>query len=258
MSRATLEREATLLVVSRAPERLARRIASLRRLGAYRLIPRGVTRIADTYFDTTDARLSGSRIALRTRRTGRRLLFTLKAPSRVTRLAHNRSELELPVNVENASRVLRRLRRLGVRADLPEARQLVLLARSGRGVRGRLVPVQVRQTRRLLRDVRRDSGRGEIVAELALDRVIFRMGKDVRLDEVEVEAKGRGTTEDVEMITRELMRRFPREVCPWNFSKLATGKALERLLRRGALASGLTGRHRLKPSAMSLMLAELR
>jgi inorganic triphosphatase YgiF len=258
-SRVRAEREAVLLVTSRQSERTARRLAALRRLGSYTLRPRGVVAIVDTYFDTPDGQIGTRHAALRTRRKGKRLLVTLKAPSSRRGMVQDRSELELPLGIRSAGTVLRRLRRLGVRGFLPSPYELSRLVHGARTDSSPLVPTQRRSTRRLLRDaMRRDGGRDHRVAEISLDRVAYGRGLGVRLREVEIETKDSGSAGDVEAIARALLRGFPRELRVWKHSKLAVGMALQRLQERGRLDRLLTRRRELRPAAIPRVLRELR
>lgn len=255
---AVLEREAALLVVSRAPDRTIRRLAALRHAGEFELRPRGAETIRDTYLDTPDGRLGAKRIALRTREEGGARVVTLKAPGRSRGGVQARSELELPLNLANAGRVLHALKGLGVEGELPSAR--AFLAGRWLSSSSLLVPSQVRTTRRLRRDVLRTGApRARRVAELAVDRVVYAFtGARVTLDEIEVEAKDRGTARDVRDLTRELLRLFKGELRPWAHSKLATGKALEDRFRRGRLAPLVTRGRRLDPSAVPALSRALR
>jgi inorganic triphosphatase YgiF len=256
--RSHAEHEAVLLVMSGRPERTSRRLAALRRLGSYALRPRGVVAIVDTYYDTPDGKIGSRHAALRTRRAGGRLLLTLKVPRSRHRMIQDRSELELPLGPRAVNSVLRRLRRLGVRAALPSPSELSRLARRGSAGSASLVPTQRRSTRRLLRDVvALSGGRERRVAELSIDRVVYGGGLRVRLREVEIEAKDSGTARDIGAIARILMRASRGELRSWDHSKLAVGMAFERLRDRGKLENALTANRDLKPSAVPLLLREL-
>jgi len=236
-----VERETALVIVSADPDRTVRRLAALRSLGEYALVPRGVERFRDTYLDTPDGELGARRIALRIRDFlgTDRTLTTLKTPGRRFGTVSERGELEVSLDEAGARRVLARLQRLGIRAELPSAREFVHGEAAGTAA-GELRPSQVRGNRRLLREVRRGSAR---VAEMAIDRVTYEIaGALVRIDEVEIEAKDRGTASDLQRLTRELLARFKDDLRPWQASKLAIGKALEGWKRRGQLSSRLTPR----------------
>lgn len=251
-----VEREAALIVVAADPGRTLRRLAALRRLDGFELRARDPERIRDTYLDTPDGRLGARHIALRTRETGHGTFVTLKSGEGERGGVHARSELELPLTVGNAARVLRELTRLGVRAPLPSARDIA--SRRWNEAEG-LAPSQVRSTRRLRRAIARlEPGPPRVVAELAVDRVTYEFGRRrVTMDEVEVEAKGRGTADDVRDFLRVLRARFGRELRPWPWSKLATGKALEARHQHGRLTPLVTRAH-LKPTAVPALERQLR
>jgi hypothetical protein len=101
-------------------------------------------------------------------------------------------------------------------------------------------------------------GRGEApVAELAVDEVAYQLpAGTVRLLEVEVEAKGPGGLATVEALLGALAQAFPHELRPWPYGKLATGRAVERLLAAGRLQGLLDDAGMLRPGAHDL-LAEI-
>ncbi|HET9328071.1 MAG TPA: CYTH domain-containing protein [Candidatus Eisenbacteria bacterium] len=248
-----VEREAALMVVSASPEQVIRRLAALRHLGAFELRAKGVESIHDTYLDTPDGRLAAKRIALRTRmiKDGGSLI-TLKSSGHESGGVSSREELELPLNMKNAGRVLHELSRM-VSADLPTPRAFIQAKWSSAS--SRLVSSQVRKTRRMIREV---VHRKRVIGEMAVDRVIYGFdGLRVSLEEVEVEAKQRGTRRDVRDFVRELQRQFPDDLLPWPHSKLATGKALEASARAGRLRSLVTSRKRLKPAALPALKRQL-
>jgi hypothetical protein len=70
---------------------------------------------------------------------------------------------------------------------------------------------------------------------------------------VEVEAKTTRGTEAVDTIARALMAQFGTELRKWDYSKLAIGKAIERLLNEGALEDLLEEDGQLTPAAFDLV-----
>jgi inorganic triphosphatase YgiF len=240
------ELETSLLVVSRRPGPVLRRLAAIRQIGDYDLVPRATERFRDTYFDTPGGDLGARGIALRIRDFGGEgpARITLKTLGRRVGTVTAREEIEVRSSEAGARRILARLRRLGIRAPLPSPREFV----RGRD-RSRLRPSQIRTNRRQVRDVMRE---GRRVAELAIDHVVFRFGgSGVRLEEVEIEAKDRGTARDVERLARALLERLGSELRAWSASKLATGMALEAWSRSGQLTPRLTPAKRLGPSWFS-------
>ena len=150
--------------------------------------------------------------------------------------------------------MLEELRRRGV--ELPEPPEGAgagepLADLAGLGLR----PTQTRETTRTPRDVleRGDPGAGP-VAELTVDDVSYQLpAGTARLLEVEVEAKGPGGLETVQSLLAALAGAFPEDLRPWNYGKLATGRAIERLLAEGRLEGQLDGDGRIRPAAHDLL-----
>ncbi|HSK37948.1 MAG TPA: hypothetical protein VLA80_14550, partial [Actinomycetota bacterium] len=217
-------------------------------------------------------------VAFRVRELDGRPLLTLKADPVRTGLAAERLELEAPWSAEALQAVLEELRRRGVELPVPSegagaygdwratggrtaastsAREtsigagepLADLAALG------LRPTQIRETTRTPRDVleRGDPGAGP-VAELTVDDVAYRLpGGTARLLEVEVEAKGPGGLETVQALLAALAEALPEDLRPWPYGKLATGRAVERLLAEGRLDGLLDGDGRVRPAAHDLL-----
>jgi len=251
-----LERESTLLVVADDPERTLQRIAALRALGGHVLRPRGMERLRDVYLDTPDGRLAARGIALRTRQTGRGAqLVTLKGPTAGDpETGAARPELELAAGARATARVREALERMGVRREGGSAAPAADLRRALG-----LVEVQRRVTRRTVRDVFAPGPRpGPPLAELALDRVTYRFGdREARLFEVEIEALRKDGGAAVKAVRRALLERFGDALRPWDYSKLATGRALARRNGLGRLAEWLGEGARLKRSAVPRLARSL-
>jgi hypothetical protein len=114
-----------------------------------------------------------------------------------------------------------------------------------------LRPTQRRETSRTPRDVLdgKDPD-AEPVAELTVDDVAFLLpAGTARLLEVEVEAKGPGGLETVQAVLGALAEAYPEDLRPWPFGKLATGRAVERLLADGRLEGLLDPDGRIRPAA---------
>jgi triphosphatase len=250
MSEHAREVEGVLLVNADDQAAAGDRVAALETVDRFQLRPRPAHRIRDVYVDTGDGALAGSRVALRFREQDGRPLLTLKADAVRSGLASERLELEAPWSAEALQAALEELRRRGV--ELPTQPQragagepLADLAALG------LHPTQTRETTRTPRDVveRDDPGAGP-VAELTLDDVAYQLPAGrARLLEVEVEAKGPGGMETVQSVLGALAERFPDDLRPWPYGKLATGRAVEQLLAAGRLEGLLDPAGRIHPSA---------
>jgi inorganic triphosphatase YgiF len=232
------EIEAALIVYADAPQAVERRLADLRTLAGFSLLPRADETIDDIYFDTTDRSLQARLIALRVRRLrvqGRddALLLTMKADSQPALAGEDRLEIESSWSSSTLRNVVSELCNRGVRlpgspGELGSADPMVVMASRG------LEEVQTRDTARRPRNVVPRGAEAGLLAELAIDAVTYRFrDRQVSLLEVEVEAKGRGDASTVERITASLHDAFPSQLRPWPYGKLPTGKAIQELLADG-------------------------
>jgi triphosphatase len=189
-----MEVEAKLEAPNRATFRsLLRR----KRLGRYDLHPVGVHDLETTYLDTADKNLLRRRIALRIRRSERRVEMTIKLPGEVVRGIHRRPEKTW------------RLARMPVLPLRPRSR--ALRDRLPRGLAAaELGPLVVTRVQRRALVVRR-RGRGAPLAEIDLDRVEFvlpgRATPSSRSYEIEVELLG-GDEGDLQRIVRALREDY--------------------------------------------------
>ena len=254
MSQGPREVEGVLLVRAEDQEAAAGRVAALEAVDRFLLRPRPPQRIRDTYLDTGAGDLATARVAFRVRDLDGRPLLTLKSAAVRTGLAAERLELEGPWSAATLGTVLEELRRRDV--ALPEAPEgagagepLADLAGLG------LLPTQVRETTRTPRDVLEghDPAAGP-VAELTVDDVGYKLpAGTARLLEVEVEAKGPGGMDTVNDLLEALAAAFPDDLVPWPYGKLATGRAVERLLADGRLEGLLDPAGRIRPAAHGLL-----
>ncbi len=254
MSEQPREVEGVLLVRADDQEGAGRRVAALEAVDRFELRPRPDQRIHDVYLDTGDGALAAAPVAFRVRELDGRPLLTLKADPVRAGLAAERMELEAPWSAEALQAVLEELRRRGVELPVPPegagaGEPLADLAALG------LRPTQIRETTRTPRDVLERGGPGAgPVAELTVDDVAYRLpGGTARLLEVEVEAKGPGGLETVQALLAALAEALPEDLRPWPYGKLATGRAVERLLAEGRLEGLLDRDGRVRPAAHDLL-----
>ncbi len=260
------EIEAKLAIRTPDPEGTMRALEALRQIGGFELRPLPTRRIRDAYLQLPDAHIHEGPhgpLALRRRTVSEengegdgdahgyrhddarepRSLLTLKGapkpepgsgdPTGVTR----RLEIEVPDDEAGWHRVERALRSAGIPVN---------------GSIDDLMPLQVRETRRVRRSVEPLEGGGAAVAEVTLDTVqLDVLGHRVRFREVEVEALP-GVTDPVRVVTR--LQEALREtldtgvLVPWRLSKLETGLELERLAAEGKLADLVSGEGDLLPA----------
>jgi inorganic triphosphatase YgiF len=252
MSERPREVEGVLLVRADDQQAAGNRVAALNAVDRFELRARPALRIRDVYLDTDGGALAGARVAFRLREQDGRPLLTLKADAVRSGLSSECLELEAPWSAEALQAALAELRRRGVELPIsPEGagagEPLAELAALG------LHPTQTRETTRTPRDVL--EGDGSVpVAELTVDDVGYQLpAGTARLLEVEVEAKGQGGTETVRDLLETLAAAFPDELVPWPYGKLATGRAVERLLADGRLEGLLDAAGRIRPAAHELL-----
>lgn len=214
------------------PGRVADRIAGLRELDGVRLEPRPDRDLRDVYLDRPGEPLGEAGLVLRIRRSaeGRPLLGVKGDERRLPGGGVDRLEREGPWGRDALAAAGGALDRAGLSPSL-------LPDEPGRGSpverlrsHGWRV-VQDRRTRRRARILRR-AGEPGTLGELTVDEVRFAPdGGPAIHREVEIEASpGRALPSDV---VGSLLRRFGGELRRWDRSKLATGRALERLFAEG-------------------------
>lgn len=252
------EVESALIAVSNDAASLAAEIAALRALGPYVLIARPQETIVDEYFDTADARLEARRIALRIRHLDGALRLTIKGPTqRRAGPASRRLEIEKPWSTAATSQALRSLADLGV----PLARRTA--SRAWRTPANfakalSLARIEKRRTLRKPRNVHGKHGTGRPLAEMALDTVIYSVGRrKVRVFEVEIEAKRREGIQAADRVTKWLLKGRRTSLKLWRHSKLAMGLALQALEREGKLAGLVTSRGWLTPRGVKALARRL-
>ena len=254
MSSEPQEVEVALLIAADDAPDVADSIARATSLAGYELAAREDQRIHDVLYDTADHALQKQGFALRTRlRSGSQLITLKGAARRDERGGVTRMEIEVPWTAAGFKTVADELARAQINVAQPKAFDGSSPADVLR-VCG-LISIQGRQTHRRVRDVL-DPERHTCVAELAIDAVDYRIGSaQVSLCEVEIEAKqhdsagernsssdARGRAEDLNpsagvlhACSLALQTEFGAMLRPWPYGKLATGAAIERLLRTGEL-----------------------
>lgn len=229
-----IEIETTLIILGENPEFLMGEIASRAVIDVYRLTGKGTKVLHDTYYDTQVRYLSGQGIAVRTREKAGSVLFCIKQRERIEDAgAAVREELELPWSMQcmdHVARIMQKvpmnLNKIHFRADSPSQ----CLACLG------LVPIQTRETRRQAFDIS-CCGKEGIIAELALDEVCYFMsGCRILHYEIEVEAKGPSCETDMMHLTDLIRQAYPDRLTRWDYNKLLTGFAIERLISEGMIA----------------------
>ncbi|UCG12247.1 MAG: CYTH domain-containing protein [Deltaproteobacteria bacterium] len=245
------EIEAALIIWSENPRADARQIAALTSIADYQLLPQDSQTIHDLYFDTPDRTLQTQKLALRVREIDATRWLTLKGHSQLTDWGGvERLEIEVLWSEDALTKIVKQLRDRGIktlqlRQDLDYTHPLDVMSSLGLGL------VQDRESHRRARDiVRADAEIGPVLAELAIDSVVYHFGdQGIHLHEVEIEAKAGGGSTVVKTVIESLVAIYGLALRRWDHSKLVTGMAIERLLSEGALEGLLDINNTLKPAA---------
>ena len=247
------ELEIILIIVSKDPCSSARKIASLSSVADYQLISHPAKVLHDIYVDMPDRLLGKKRINLRVRSSEGKYWITLKvSPGMLSRRRHKREEVEIPWSEASLAHIRKELERKGVRLRPPISVVETVLPVEVMQSMG-LQILQDRETEREARDIIEPQAPSEILAELAIDSVLYHLeGQDVRLFELEIEAKSQKGTHILGDVRKSLLETFSSELRSWRHGKLVTGKKIERLWKGGGLQGFLDG-STLKPSAYDII-----
>ncbi|MFQ6102203.1 MAG: CYTH domain-containing protein [Anaerolineae bacterium] len=249
-SRVPRESEAALIIRSENPRAVARQVAGLTSIAGYRLLPRGSMAIHDVYFDTLNHALQTQELALRVREIGAAHWITLKGQSQPSSWGGvNRLEIEVPWSQNALTRVVKELVGRGIkmpqqRQDFDRTQPLEVMTSLG------LEVIQERETHRQARDIVSAGEESRLLAELAIDSVVYRFGdQQIHHHEVEIEVKAEGVFAAIDTVIETLVTICGPALRRWDHSKLTTGKAIEKMLGEGALQGLLDANSNLKPAA---------
>lgn len=250
------EIETALFVCAPEPQRICEQIAQLQELAGYRLVPQAPKAIHDWYLDTPTHILRSKRLGLRVRQSDTQLLLTLKGEAQMTDWGGvRRLEREQPWSRASFTELLSVLREAGV--DVNPA----LATPSDPRAALRQVGLQVIQDRETHRQIRNivATHRDELLAELAIDALTYHFASGpVRCYEVEIEEKQGQQSALLQQLVEALMRQNASSLRRWPHGKLATGLALEQLLRVEARRKLVDARDQLKPEACELLAERLK
>lgn len=253
------EIELTLVLCSETPEAVADEVAELTDIGAYRLRPRPEMAIHDVYFDLADRSLSAHELGLRLRVVDGCGLITLKGKAEgMEGGGKRREEIEQKWSADAMNVVVARLADHGVEPATADPfghwnDPHAVLSQMG------FVAEQTRDTRRRPRDVVMNEDSPFVLAELAVDSVVYRFRSgEVRHHEVEIEVKGDGGVTAMQGLSRELRRRWPESLRLWDHGKWSTGRAVEALIAQRDRLGLLNNLGDLTPEAYDLIAVHLR
>ena len=251
------EIEETLLVYSEHPEIVIEKLATLRELSGYRLLPQKMITLQDTYFDTPDRKLAAKRFSLRLRKTDKTTLITLKGPPKpIPCGGQKRLEIEEIFSPKALFEIIRDLRSEGLNISYPD--QNTILSPDKMNTLG-FVVVQNRTTDREIRNI--VSGEKEhtvLLAEMVLDSVVYHFSDlKCRHFEIEIEAKQNQDLTVIKNCIEALLENYGAELRHWKYGKLLTGMIIEKLAKKGKLEGLWAKDNKLKPAAYDKLLAYL-
>lgn len=261
------EAEASIVICSDNPERVAAQIAQLKSIANYPLVSRGSKKIIDTYFDTNQKVLEKKRIAIRLREIDGEYWIAVKGPSLEGISNVDRSENEFKWYHSSKTRIIDFLKttanvegfQLGItNSGFVETEPLEALQKIG------LIIVQKRENFREIRNILSSDSSDkddQVLAELDIDHVVYRSNSiDISLYNIEIEQKMAGQETEKERDTTgysildtvvdELSSKYyPAIFRKWNYGKLALGKGIERLLKNGTLKDMVDSNNNLRREA---------
>lgn len=243
------EIEAALIIKSENPQLIAKQISEMTSIADYRLVPQESEKIHDTYFDTTDGTLHSKKNALRIRTIGISNWITIKGPSRRTWWGGvKRLEIEKLWSKNALTEVLNELEYRGIKIrqlhqDFDNIHPWAVMSNLG------LKVIQDRESHRKPMNIIY-KGNSSVLAELVIDYTIYHFSnQDICLYEVEIEANVGNDFTVLKTVIDNLVTIYKPALQKWDHSKLAMGKAIEKLSSEGMLKGMLDINNNLKPEA---------
>src|SRR2546427_893148 len=238
-----------VLIIHEDFDAVLNQLSSLRSIRNYRLEPGPSKTIRDTYFDTPDGRLRKRGTNVRIREIDGAFFISTKWGARRTlKGATLRKEVEVPWS-ERALRNLINDLKLELRGSpwlqSSEATPIESMKTIG------LQIIQDRETKREVRYVSFGIKPTLVLAELAVDRVTYRIGNhNASIFEVEVEEKAKKSSSAVRDVTKALLHAYQPTLQKWSQGKFVTGLAIQRLLETEPV-DHLLDHDRLRPEAFN-------
>src|SRR3989440_13085194 len=211
-----VEKEIVLMIDSTDPKATTQRVSTLDLLNGYSLRPAGNFQLHDIYFETASGSLARKRINLRLRKREDGWLITMKrSPGLLQWKRNERAELELAWSHESLDRILAELSAKGITLSAHQNLDMTNPVETMKSIG--LFILQDRETERNTKSVSLTLEGGADLAELASDCVTYHFQRcDVRLYELEVEAKGSGSDKVLSDIRIGLLTTFGSKLAPWN------------------------------------------
>jgi hypothetical protein len=239
---------------------IADKIRKLPPIAQYEFQKEKELHITDIYMDR-NLTLADRGYALRFRKVEQTLSsektqykFTLKGPSKGLGYAQERLEIEKDWSYASLKILTSELERLGIPIKITEPGDendpISLMKGNGFKV------IQNREVKRKTIEVR-STKKNDIVAELDIDYVSCSIcdNQQVGYYNIEIEAKGSGDASDLSTLVAGLKDYKGIGECLkiWPYSKLATIKTIEELIKLGKINPSSSHKYELKPSDFSMI-----
>ncbi|MBD3184093.1 CYTH domain-containing protein [Candidatus Poribacteria bacterium] len=257
MPKNNFEQEVTLAIISENPQYIIRSIVSKKEIVEYPLLFRKRVMIHDIYFDTPDGILRKNKLIFRVRKEDQHYKITFKGPvyKREEGFAE-RPEAEGVWSQEELSYIINELRKHNV--QIPESissfdhtEPVEYMKKLGLNV------IQYRENQRYILDIVSSQDKSTVLAEIVLDTVIYHLDNyRVKHHEIEIESKNHEENEGYQLIKilmEHILLTYHGHIQKWNYGKLTTGQALEKLLNEGKPDDILKEDKSIKPEAYKFL-----
>ncbi len=220
------------MVVGRDQSETIEKISAIERAENYLFIEAGIKKIHDVYFDTEDGQLAKENFGLRIRRLDDDFLITLKgkpeprSDGSVTRLEEEFFWGEEARKFIRDFFAKRKIAQAGKLSPPEMSSPQDFFESFG------LKIIHQRFNSRRLKNIVDENANDLILLEMALDQMTFPFREiELKLFEIELEQKSAQGGGAINFVKDFLLNRFGDELLLWQFSKLATGIAMQKLIQ---------------------------
>ncbi|UCF65086.1 MAG: CYTH domain-containing protein [bacterium] len=226
------EIELKFLITHPHPEEIWRGIEDLKQLERYVALPENKMYLRDIYLDTTERLLQKNRLALRFRTQNGNQFITIKGDKKIQEYgAVHRLEIERAWDQPSLSEIIKVLS-----TSIPTFKPGQFEFSANHPIQTlqglELHPIQERTTHRTIR-LLTDRLSDSLIAEGALDETIFKIANEsIRHFELEIELKGKGTEQTLQLIKTAILSAYPESLEMWVISKLELGMILENVINK--------------------------
>jgi adenylate cyclase class IV len=240
----SLEKEESLIVCSSEKTitnlELTNKIKSWQDVNSnYNLIDLGEILFHDLYFDTQQRIFQNKKISFRIREVNNNKFLTIKIPS-LQQLQQESSSLRSDEEIEvewskdkllEIFHILEKRRIYTLQSDeniyFNNLNVIYTMRKLGFSV------IQNRHTQRRIKNIIKSEKKNELLAEMAIEQVIFQIGNDdVYHYDIEIEDKSSdGSHARIFLINKLLSSDYGKMLIKWKYGKISIGKGLEILIR---------------------------